>query len=165
VRCGGCPGNRHDGNALGERAGHTVERAQLADGIGGRHGADPPQTRVAVGRVSGVELVAHANVLDLALEHLVEERHDEVPGHAEQVINAQLLQPDQQVLSDGAVLSLPGSALLLVHPHSTKMFESIATVHDCSHLQEEKLKAGGYTAAPTRASGAITPRQPAHEEW
>ena len=87
------------------------------------------------------------------------------PIVAEQVIDAQLLQSDQQVLPDGAVLSLPGSALLLVHPDSIKKLESIATVHDCPHLQEGKFKAGVFAAAPGPALGATAPRHRAHGEW
>jgi hypothetical protein len=92
----------HDGHEFGVAAGDRVDRAQFADAEGGAERGDPAHPAVAVGGVTGVELVRAAGPLDvLVRDDVVEQAERVVARYAEDAIHAELGQPVEQVVADG----------------------------------------------------------------
>jgi len=86
--------NDDDGQILGVRARHGVEGAQPANAVGDDHCRDTIRTRVSVGGVTSVQLVAATDHPQARiLEDLVEEDEVEVAGHDEIIADPDLLQP------------------------------------------------------------------------
>ncbi len=92
------PAADHDErDALGIRAGDGVDEAQRSRPVGHRDGAEAPQARVTVGRVAGVQFVAGRHVLQLARRQGVEKRQYVVTGNTEHVVDAEPLEPLQEI--------------------------------------------------------------------
>jgi hypothetical protein len=84
------------------RARHGVQGAQPANAVGDDHCRDTIRTRVSVGGVPSVQLVAATDHPQARiLEDLVEEDEVEVAGHDEIIADPRLLQPGSQVGADG----------------------------------------------------------------
>ena len=100
----GRAGHNDDGHLFREGADDGVENAQAADAVGHHGPAEALETGVAVGRVTGVQLVAGADPANGAGEDFVEEIEDVVAGHAEEVVHARLLQALQNIARNRAIL-------------------------------------------------------------
>ena len=90
-------GDRHHRHPLGECAGQTVERAQLAHDVRRHIRPRALEAGVAIGGIGCIQLIAGAYVVDFALENFVEESQDEIAGHSKEMIDAHLLEPDQEI--------------------------------------------------------------------
>jgi hypothetical protein len=99
------PGGHEDHReALGVGAGHAVERGEGPHVERGDHGPDPLDPRITLGGVSGVELVAAADLLHVLVpQQLIEQDEVVVARHHEIVLQADVLEARREVVSDGVV--------------------------------------------------------------
>lgn len=83
-----------DRQILAVSAGDGVDDAESADGEGSDAGAYAPGAGVSVRRITGVELVAAADEVELGLgNQVVEKREIEITGHGEDVAHPHLDEP------------------------------------------------------------------------
>ncbi len=83
-------------DVLGVTAGNGIGRRQFADAEGGDQGGHTPQPAVAVGGVTGVELVGAADPVDLRVsQDVVEKLQLIVAGNAEDLGHPEFGEPVQ----------------------------------------------------------------------
>ena len=89
---------------LAVRSGNGVEHAEAADGEGDDAGTDATGTRVAVGSVSGVELVAAADDVESGLvDEVIEQREVEVAGNGEDISDTDFDEAAREVAAESGV--------------------------------------------------------------
>ncbi|RDY08913.1 hypothetical protein CR513_06800, partial [Mucuna pruriens] len=100
-------GSSHHANhrqVLAVSSGDGVQDAESAHGEGDHARPHALRTRVAVGGVAGVELVAATHEVELRLgDEVVQERQVEVAGDGEDVPHADLHEPPSQVATQRAI--------------------------------------------------------------
>ena len=92
--------DEHHRRAFGIGPGGGIEDAQTPHAIGHAGRANPLEPGIGVRRIARVEFVAVADQLDAAFHHPVHEIQHIIPGHAEHVLQARLLQSPQQVAAN-----------------------------------------------------------------
>ena len=90
------------GKMLGVGAGNPVERAQFPHPVGGGDGSEAFDSRISVGGVGCVQLIAAANPTHLGIfEDGIADGKGKVPGNPEDIGDADRTQAGEHVLNDG----------------------------------------------------------------
>ena len=153
---------------LGIGACHGVDDAQSAHPVRHHGPADAVHARVAVGRVTGVQLVARAHPSDGTGQDLVEEIQHVVAGHAKQMPDSGLVQAIQNIARDrinlfhsrsplpDSVATAPGN----IKPRTGD--QEPATGPVCRRLSISGSSGSGHRASslPSSSSGEFGPRPP-----
>ena len=103
VACSATPGAplmTTDRRALGEGLRHRIDDFEAADGVGDADDAETAQAGIGVGGEAGALLIAGVDDLQRAAFELLEEREDEIAGHAEDVADALFPEAADQVSAD-----------------------------------------------------------------
>lgn len=92
-------GQVEDGHILRIRSADAADRAELPDTVGGAESTDAANARVAVGSVSGIQLVTASDVVDTRVLHDgVMDGKGVIARDSEDVIYPDVLEPPEHVL-------------------------------------------------------------------
>jgi hypothetical protein len=94
---------------LGVGTRNTAHRGQFAHPVGGAHGSDAAHPGIPIRGVGGIELVTTGNPIQRCVfDDRVIDRKCVVPGDSEDIIDANFLEPSQDILMTvSAMTSLP----------------------------------------------------------
>ncbi len=94
-------GNHHHRDAFGVAARCGVNQAECSGSVGHGNSAQTPQSGIAIGRISPIQLVTGRHGFDVAGDQRYEERQDIVSSDAEQMIDSETLEATKKKFCDG----------------------------------------------------------------
>ena len=109
---------------LGIGAGNAVNRAKLTHAVGCAEGADTLDAGIAIGGIGGVEYVAAADPADVRIiTDRVVDRECIVSWHSKDVVDANVVQPQEDMLDYGCGHGTLTSSKSCVSASVTQDFE------------------------------------------